>query len=47
MKLITLNFKRWHNGADNGNWLSRIYNRIYYRGKWTPFVLVHFKRLPK
>jgi len=47
MKLITLNFKRWHNGASNGEWLSRIYKRIYYRGYWTPLVTVEIRRLPK
>ena len=47
MKLITLNFGTWSNGASGGI-LRRIYKRIYIKGyKWTPFVTVEFKILPK
>ena len=47
MKLITLNFGTWSNGASGGR-LRRIYKRIYIKGyKWTPFVTVEFKVLPK
>ena len=47
MKLITLNFGTWSNGASGGR-LRRIYKRIYIKGyKWTPFVTVKFKILPK
>ena len=47
MKLITLNFGTWNNGARGGR-LRRIYQRIYIKGyKWTPFVTVRFKLLPK
>jgi len=45
MKLITLNFGTWNNGARGGR-LRRIYQRIYIKGyKWTPFVTVRFKLL--
>ena len=41
MKLITLNFDAWDNGARGGR-LRRIYIKGY---KWTPFVTVMFKLL--
>ena len=40
-------FGTWNNGARGGR-LRRVYQRIYIRGyKWTPFVTVRFKLLPK
>ena len=50
MKLITLNFDTWTNGASyvKGGRLRRIYKRIYInKYRWTPFVTVKFKLLPK
>lgn len=47
MKLIILNFDTWNNGASGGR-LRRIYQRIWWKGyKWTPFVTLRFKWLPK
>jgi hypothetical protein len=43
MKTITINFKRWSCGANNGKTLNRIYNRFYLFGyTWTPIVIVEW-----
>ena len=48
MKLITLNFGAWSSCSKKSGRLRRIYKRIYIKGyKWTPFVTVEFKILPK
>jgi len=48
MKLITLNFGTWSEFVASGGRLRRRYKRIYIKGyKWTPFVTVEFKILPK
>ena len=47
MKTITLNFGTWDTGARGGR-IRRIYKRIRNkRFKWTPFVIVKWKMLPK
>ena len=53
MELITLNFGIWSSCSKKSGRLRRIYKRIYIirkhrKGyKWTPFVTVEFKILPK
>lgn len=47
MKTISLNFGKCNNGASGGR-LRRIYKRIFIKGyKWTPFVIVEWRLLPK
>lgn len=48
MKTVKLNFEKWSRGANNSARLSRIYNRVYFKGYiWTPIVVVNWGILSK
>lgn len=45
LRWITLNFGRWSGGATNGARWGTKRRRMYWRGRWTPFVVCHFRRI--
>jgi len=45
MKLLTIRFGTWNNGASGGR-LRRIFQRIWIKGYiWTPFVFIEYRLL--
>ena len=46
MKTITLNFRK-HKGDGGYNWFTGwtwvVRNRVYFKGYWTPFMIVDYK----
>lgn len=45
--MIWLNFDQWSSGARNGGTISHRFKRIYYKGRWIPFVIHWLALLPK
>lgn len=44
---IWLNFEQWSGGACNWNKWGYLRKRLYFRGRWTPFILYWLHLLPK